>query len=1212
MAAIDKRGAFTDPWGREFLSDGTPLDSGKQGEDQPQVADGDELSESEDQLSDDKDENAKTGASLSQPTTTAGTSGKTLPKIKLKLTPNYDGPESEEETGTSEMTRPPLPPQKTGATDTLASETISTAAVSTSPVVVNTLGGKTVPITKTKAKEVLSIRDPPCWRCKTLDKPCESSSLRFSCTMCYKRHWACSVNPPPPRQKKGHGGGGGSTHSAPPKTRSLPATTTPGATVDPSMNDVAGAESISTGPVFPHRSVSAKSVTAKRPRSPTPTPREEGDPGPVSSGISAPQNKKTRTSMRTIAKPQPQHNPQPISQQPRTQPPRSQSKVSGGSSTFLNQGSVRPISISPASQSQPTIQSHSPSQSHSQLHLQSNSSTIALGQPQPQVPSSQSTQTIAISNIPELKSLQTQVDQLVQRNEQSQSVLEKHTAMLDALLGNMKVLLGSRFIDVGEERPAGISQSTSTLTQLPAKDKRKENPEVATFSSSSHKAVAPASHTQDAEMEELDELDELSPVENANQSLLLPSVSATLGVNGHGHGLSHAAPAGSNTLEAAEAVDAGVSHPSKSSYPSVSVPPSSSSSAAGLMGPAVSGSRQAQSSQRVDQPPRVISVAPVRTISTGASKVTSRETPPVSTSRETTRNNLPSSASLPSSVSTLSSAQAPSASSLNVDHSHHKAKPKPKGKNPYPNIPAIPATNLPAQAVPLSTLIHKDHPPQTLSGSSAPAPVYPSTAISPGSSNEPSHSNSNTNIPTISTLPIPTISSIPATTTPVTMAAAPLSPASTASAIDVDNDNDAEKVVQGGEIQAPSSRSYSHSRTGHDIVDDHKNKSHTHDSRRPHLDPEFYGARAAYTNSSSHSAHRRHLSHTSRSSHPAHTVQPSHRSHHSHPSSQTSRASRGRYLSRSPPPYGYNSYDNPDGYHGYNRNVGHDGYESQGRYNGYVRYDRHDSSDGSDGYENIDDREGYRDNDSRILRPASFPRHQTENQPRPLTESQARSRPLPWSESESRPRVIVSPDSPRSRSSSRTQTRRELQATVPAPPADRFSSTRPVSERFYRLSPLPPSHDNGTPPPHHQDLPPFSRDSSDMHINSLVGNDNRSQSRRRRERKDLVDLDFEDLRRDVPTVGGTGHVAQGSYEDTRHRGDRLSAEMNDEFGVDPILMDGRGREGSGGEGEGHSRDLKSGYQAGDDARDELDVPDAMSEEAYEASEVKHTLDPREP
>lgn len=31
MAAIEQRGAFTDPWGREFLSDGT-LIKGKEGE----------------------------------------------------------------------------------------------------------------------------------------------------------------------------------------------------------------------------------------------------------------------------------------------------------------------------------------------------------------------------------------------------------------------------------------------------------------------------------------------------------------------------------------------------------------------------------------------------------------------------------------------------------------------------------------------------------------------------------------------------------------------------------------------------------------------------------------------------------------------------------------------------------------------------------------------------------------------------------------------------------------------------------------------------------------------------------------------------------------------------------------------------------------------------------------------------------------------------
>ncbi|KAJ3964331.1 hypothetical protein EV361DRAFT_68849 [Lentinula raphanica] len=133
-------------------------------------------------------------------------------------------------------------------------------------------------------------------------------------------------------------------------------------------------------------------------------------------------------------------------------------------------------------------------------------------------------------------------------------------------------------------------------------------------------------------------------------------------------------------------------------------------------------------------------------------------------------------------------------------------------------------------------------------------------------------------------------------------------------------------------------------------------------------------------------------SHPSRSSCPAQIVQLSHCSNHSHPSSQTSCALRRRYLSRSLPPYGYNSYDNPDGYHGHNRHIRHDGNERQGRYNRYATYNWHNLSDGSNGYyEDIYNCKGYRDKDSRILRPASFPRHQTKNQLRPITESRVQS-----------------------------------------------------------------------------------------------------------------------------------------------------------------------------------------------------------------------------
>ncbi|KAJ3781281.1 hypothetical protein GGU10DRAFT_437407, partial [Lentinula aff. detonsa] len=644
MAAIEKRGAFTDPWGREFLSDGTPLVRGKEGEGQDQMAHDDNASE--DQLSEDKKEKTETGGLLSKSTT--GT-GKTLPKIKLKVTPNFDGPESEEETGG-------IRPEPT----TTTANTPQTNTGTTTATPINTLGGKTLPTTKTKAKEVLSTRDPPCWRCKSLNKPCESSSLRFSCTTCYKRHWACSMNPPPPRQKKGHGGG---AHSAPVKTRSLPAVTNFGMAID---TGTPTAESISIGPITrgrsPLRSASAKSV--KRPRSSTLPPGEDGDgvgltlenEGAASSGVSAPLSKKTRTSLRTIVRPQPQYQPPPQSQsQPKTQPLRLQSKINGGgSSTALasasatNQGSVRPISIPPVSQAQ------------TQIHSQSQTQALSQTQASPSQPS---TQTITVSQS-ELQPLKSQIDTLIQREEQSWTILERHSAMLDALLGNMRVLLGTKFVDVGGKDGASTASTSAHLT-------------INTDPGNSGRSDG---QSRDTEMEELDELDELSPIENVSPSLLPNSIPSSSGlvptaVNGHGHTAS-----------------------TVTSKPASSIPPTSTN----LIGPAVSGSgprsldSQSQP-QRVERPPRIISVPPVRALATGAvaGRGVSREASQIGQASTTNwdlakdssaMNNLPPPPSAPSS----------SAGNLN----YNKSKPKPKAKNPYPTIHNISSTPSPPPPFP--------------------------------------------------------------------------------------------------------------------------------------------------------------------------------------------------------------------------------------------------------------------------------------------------------------------------------------------------------------------------------------------------------------------------------------------------------------------------------------------------------------------------------
>ncbi|KAJ3810713.1 hypothetical protein F5876DRAFT_65374 [Lentinula aff. lateritia] len=624
MAAMEQRGAFTDPWGREFLSDGTLIRE-KEGEEDEAADDS-----SEDQLSDDNDGPAKKAEPV------LSTSAKTLPKIKLKVTPNFDGPESEEETGG-------------GSGNGAARRPPPSATAPPNPA----LGGKTVLTIKTKAKEVLSIRDPPCWRCKTLNKPCESSSLRFSCTTCYKRHWACSMNPPPPRQKKGGGGGGSSSHhSAPPKTRSLPVL---GTATDAGISAPGAGESISSGPITrgrsPLRSASSKSV--KRPRSTTPPAAVEGagvavsvppsESGPSGiSGASAPQSKKTRTSLRTISKPQSEtQQSQSQSQRPQSQRNTSKVNIAGGGVSITtpvtsNQGFVRPISTAA-----PAISAQS----------QNQTSTLTLS---------------------EIKSLKSQVDTLIQRDEKSQAVLDQHSAMLDAVLLNMRMLLGDKFVDVN-------GRSRSPPLQQRVEDGNKD--------------------VQDVDQDELDELDELTPIEK-----LMPTA-----LNG----------IGGSTAVTATSTSAITLAASKSPVP----PPP------GLIGPAVTGSYEPQ---RADPPPRLISVppgrvpvqAPVPTVAAVPAPIpikdTSRDVP-----RDSSRDNT---AHIAASI--------PSSHFAQINNGIHtdKLKLKPKPKNPYPNISPVlsaPVISSPAPPRAILSSARMVHPPPHIPAiSTLPAPATP---LSPAS-----------------------------------------------------------------------------------------------------------------------------------------------------------------------------------------------------------------------------------------------------------------------------------------------------------------------------------------------------------------------------------------------------------------------------------------------------------------------------------------------
>ncbi|KAJ3738874.1 hypothetical protein DFH05DRAFT_1545123 [Lentinula detonsa] len=172
----------------------------------------------------------------------------------------------------------------------------------------------------------------------------------------------------------------------------------------------------------------------------------------------------------------------------------------------------------------------------------------------------------------------------------------------------------------------------------------------------------------------------------------------------------------------------------------------------------------------------------------------------------------------------------PSAPSSSADNlNYNKPEPKPKAKNLYPTIHHISSTPSPPPfsaphpssctpaivpaPTPVHTAVPRDNSPRSIllpsgSGSArlehshAPVPPYRSRTSSSGPNIPP-------NIPAISTLPIPTISSLPAT---ATTAATPLSPASTTSLGDGDEDVDVDPVI--GSSPFPKSHS-SHNYPSH-------------------------------------------------------------------------------------------------------------------------------------------------------------------------------------------------------------------------------------------------------------------------------------------------------------------------------------------------------------------------------------------------------------
>ncbi|KAK7467483.1 hypothetical protein VKT23_004535 [Stygiomarasmius scandens] len=239
-------------------------------------------------------------------------------------------------------------------------------------------------------------RDPPCYRCKSLNLTCMGHPGRYSCTMCHKRHWSCSMMPPSTSVST-------TSVSVSRQTKTSSSANTSSVLTKPTEGSKSGRAQ--------HASTSTQPRVVKRARSPS-----TSHPNGSASG------KRTRTGLRSFVK------------QPTTNGRSNLWKNSSNTEPIASTSRIAPAPFplntpSPSPPSSPLSQPQSPSQpTHSQFRP----------------PSTLITSTSTVN--PSTALINTRITELSSLVQNQQVALEKNSQLLEVVLKNMKVLLGDRFI----------------------------------------------------------------------------------------------------------------------------------------------------------------------------------------------------------------------------------------------------------------------------------------------------------------------------------------------------------------------------------------------------------------------------------------------------------------------------------------------------------------------------------------------------------------------------------------------------------------------------------------------------------------------------------------------------------------------------------------------------------------------------------------------
>ncbi|THV07816.1 hypothetical protein K435DRAFT_170360 [Dendrothele bispora CBS 962.96] len=327
-------------------------------------------------------------------------------------------------------------------------------------------------------------RDPPCYRCGTLGLTCTGYPGRYSCTMCYRRHWACSMMPP-----------------APPAPPSLPSSVTPPSSSTRQKKPLSGATTNGHATTLP------KSHSASIPSARTTSNRRnlndiDNNLPSISTGVGVRGSRNGRgrspgPSSRVIRASASQVQDTSSLPPPRLiKRVRSPSASTADNANINDRGSQKRTRLgrfAPRTEQDEQVSDINAVDSNGVTgagpsRLRSNGVSVN-GRTTTARPST-SNSTLELSSN-DVDSLNTRLDQLSTLVKDQQVVLEKNSELLEVMVRNMRVLLGEKFV-LGEGSPsvavtggaAGSGGQGSPSQSQKGKEKEKEKENASSTSAS--------------------------------------------------------------------------------------------------------------------------------------------------------------------------------------------------------------------------------------------------------------------------------------------------------------------------------------------------------------------------------------------------------------------------------------------------------------------------------------------------------------------------------------------------------------------------------------------------------------------------------------------------------------------------------------------------------------------------------------------------------